>query len=81
MLAIRLTLSGEAATRRSNSRLSLTIPTFIERLFPNDKPTADQHNAAVHKICEERTPAVAMAAEIRTHCTKPIVRVLPVLTR
>jgi len=50
---MRLTVSGEAATRRSNARLSLIMATFIERLSPNAEPTNGAHNAAAPEICEE----------------------------
>jgi len=38
MPTMRLTVSGEAATRRSNARLSLTMATFIAR-FDLESPS------------------------------------------
>ena len=43
MPTMRLTVSGEAATRRSKARLSLTMAIFIERLSPNRR--ADERRA------------------------------------
>src|SRR5271154_6796906 len=34
---MRLTVSGDAATRRSYGRLSLTTATFMDRMFPNGR--------------------------------------------
>jgi hypothetical protein len=43
---MRLTVSGEAATRRSCARLSLTTATFIWRLFLNAQAEKrSEHNA------------------------------------
>ena len=39
MPTMRLMVSGEAATRRSNARLSLMMATFIERLSRIAEPT------------------------------------------
>ena len=51
MPAIRLTVSGEAATRRSNARLSLMMATFIERLSPNRRAHERRaHNAAAPRF-------------------------------
>jgi hypothetical protein len=41
-----LTLSGDAATRRSCARLSLTTATFMDRLFLNGTGEIAAHNAA-----------------------------------
>src|SRR6266851_6363339 len=56
---MRLTVSGDAATRRSYARLSLTIATFIKQLFPNGRAGTGAHNAAALRICEEPSLAVA----------------------
>src|SRR5207248_1560411 len=58
-----LTLSGDAATRRSCARRSLTIATFIAgrslavRVLRQASASAAAHNAARRPLCEERRPA------------------------
>ena len=75
MPTMRLTVSGEAATRRSNARLSLTMATFIERLFPDGR--ADKTARTMPRLPEfVKSEPVAQGLEQRPR----IISIWPFLT-